>query len=94
MLPILESLSHPSQWPLYTDMTRKAWIVAFVSAFGAMIFGYDTSFWSSVLGLDSFNKAYGDYDAATDSWAISAPLVSAGKHIQSYPVFSKVSNNE
>lgn len=60
-------------------MTAKTWRVAIVSCLGAIMYGYDITWWSSVLGMPEFTKTYGVYNAATESWAISAPLQSAGE---------------
>jgi SP family sugar:H+ symporter-like MFS transporter len=73
--------SHPRTWALYTDMTAKAWRVAAFAGIGAMIFGYDTAWWSGVLGMPAFTQRYGVYSATTKTWAISAPLQSSGKHL-------------
>jgi hypothetical protein len=60
-------------------MTARAWRVALFAGLGAMIFGYDTSWWSGVLGMPAFTKAYGDYNPTTKTYAISAPLQSSGR---------------
>lgn len=67
--------------PLWREMTPKAVFVAFMACVAAMVYGYDVSWWSSVLGMPYFTKQYGVYDAATDSYTISASLQSAGSAI-------------
>ena len=66
---------------LWREMTAKSYLVAFTSCIGAVIYGYDVSWWSSVLGMPEFTLKYGDYDAATDSYTVSAPRQSAGSSI-------------
>lgn len=67
--------------PLWRDMTAKSAYVAMVSCTGAAVYGYDVSWWSSVLGMPAFTKRYGKYNATTDTYAISAPLQSAGSAV-------------
>lgn len=66
---------------LWSDMTRKSMYVALTSCIGAVVYGYDVSWWSSVLGMPEFTKRFGIYNAKTDSYAISAPLQSAGSSV-------------
>jgi MFS family permease len=66
--------------PLWRDMTAKSACVAMVSCTGAAVYGYDASWWSSVLGA-AFTKRYGKNNAATDTYSISAPLQSAGSAV-------------
>jgi len=72
--------AYPREWSLYTDMTARAWRVAVFASLGAMVFGYDTAWWSGVLGMPAFTKEYGVYNLTTKTYAISAPLQSSGKH--------------
>ncbi|CAK7202853.1 hypothetical protein SEUCBS139899_005580 [Sporothrix eucalyptigena] len=67
--------------PLWRDMTAKSAYVAMVSCTGAAVYGYDVSWWSSVLGMPAFTKRFGEYNAAADSYSISAPLQSAGSAV-------------
>lgn len=71
--------------PLWRDMTAKSAYVAMVSCTGAAVYGYDVSWWSSVLGMPAFTQRYGKYNAATDTstdtYSISAPLQSAGSAV-------------
>lgn len=71
--------SHPKTWALWTDMTARGWQVALYASFGAMIFGYDTAWWSGVLGMPAFTSRFGVYNEVTKTYAISAPLQSSGK---------------
>lgn len=43
-----------------------------------MVFGYDTAWWSGVLGMPAFTSRYGVYSEVTKKWAISSPLQSSG----------------
>lgn len=70
---------HPREWPLWTDMTGRAWRVACFASLGAMVFGYDTAWWGGVLGMPAFTSRYGVYNPTTKTYAISAPLASAGR---------------
>ncbi|KAH8658239.1 general substrate transporter [Xylariales sp. PMI_506] len=78
MASILRSFKERS---LYKDMTAYAWLVAVFSSLGALVFGYDAVWWSGVLGMSAFTQRFGVYNAATKSYAISAPLQSAGSGI-------------
>jgi SP family sugar:H+ symporter-like MFS transporter len=60
-------------------MTARGWQVAFYASLGAMIFGYDTAWWSGVLGMPAFTSRFGDYNPTTKTYAIPAPLQSSGK---------------
>ncbi|KAK5116288.1 hypothetical protein LTR85_009260 [Meristemomyces frigidus] len=71
----------PKTWALYTDMTAKAWRVAIFACLGAMVFGYDTAWWSGVLGMRAFTSRFGVYDPATDAYVISSALTSSGSGI-------------
>ncbi|KAH6667951.1 hypothetical protein B0J14DRAFT_704389 [Halenospora varia] len=71
----------PKEWPIYRDMTARAWRVALFACLGAAIFGYDTAWWSGVLGMPAFTKAYGVYNPKTKGYTISAPLQSSGSGI-------------
>lgn len=62
-------------------MTAGSWRVAFLSCLGAIVYGYDVSWWSSVLGMPEFRKRFGIYDAKTEKYTISAQLQSAGSAI-------------
>ncbi|KAH8888040.1 general substrate transporter [Thozetella sp. PMI_491] len=62
-------------------MTARAWRVAFFACLGAMVFGYDTAWWSGVLGMPAFTKKFGVYNLTTKTYAISAPLQSSGSGI-------------
>lgn len=73
--------------PLWREMTARAVFVAFASSIGAMVYGYDVSWWSSVLGMPSFTEKYGILNKATGTYAISAPLQSAGSAIPSAGLF-------
>lgn len=39
---------------------------------GAIQFGYDTSYFSGILATPEFVRQYGDYDAATGTYALSS----------------------
>jgi sugar porter (SP) family MFS transporter len=67
--------------PLWREMTPKAVFVAMVACMGALIYGYDVSWWSSVLGMPYFTKQYGVYNEKTGTYSISASLQSAGSAI-------------
>lgn len=69
----------PKEWPLYTDMTVRAWRVAIFACLGAMVFGYDTAWWSGVLGMPAFTFRFGVYDSATETYKISSALTSSGE---------------
>lgn len=73
------AFSHPKTWALWTDMTARGWQVAFYASFGAMIFGYDTAWWSGVLGMPAFTSRFGVYNPTTNEYTIPAPLQSAGE---------------
>lgn len=73
------SMNRAKQWSLYTDMTAKAWRVAIFAYLGAMVFGYDTAWWSGVLGMPAFTSRFGVYDPTIDSYVISSALTSSGK---------------
>lgn len=69
----------PKEWPLYKDMTARAWRVALFSSLGAMVFGYDAVWWSGILGMPAFTQRFGVYNPVTKTYSISPPLQSAGK---------------
>ncbi|RDW66371.1 hypothetical protein BP6252_10006 [Coleophoma cylindrospora] len=73
--------SHPKTWALWTDMTARGWQVALYASFGAMIFGYDTAWWSGVLGMPAFTSRFGVYNPTTKAYSIAAPLQSSGSGI-------------
>ncbi|KAF2001830.1 general substrate transporter [Amniculicola lignicola CBS 123094] len=73
--------THPREWSLYRDMTFAAWRVALLASIGAMVFGYDTAWWSGVLGMPAFTSRYGTYNAATKKYALSSALTSSGSGI-------------
>ena len=74
-------LSKPSNWPLWKEMTASAYRVAFLASIGAVVYGYDVSWWSSVLGMPAFTEKYGVLNAASGTYSISAALQSAGSAI-------------
>jgi SP family sugar:H+ symporter-like MFS transporter len=71
--------SHPREWPLWKDMTAIGWRTALYASLGAMIFGYDTAWWSGVLGMPAFTSRYGVYNPTTKAYAISPVHQSSGK---------------
>jgi hypothetical protein len=75
---------HPREWSLYKDMTAAAWRVAILACLGAMVFGYDTAWWSGVLGMPAFTSRYGTYNPVTKKYALSSSLTSSGKSRESY----------
>lgn len=77
----MKAFTAPNQWPLWRDMTAKGYAVAFMSCFGAILYGYDISWWSSVLGMPEFVLRFGSYNSVTDTHAISPNLQSAGSAI-------------
>ncbi|KAH8647936.1 general substrate transporter [Xylariales sp. PMI_506] len=74
-------LTSPKEWSLYKDMTGRAWRVAIFACLGAMVFGYDTAWWSGVLGMPAFTEQYGKYNSATSTYSIPTALTSAGSGI-------------
>lgn len=70
--------SAPKEWAMVRDMTARGWRVALFASLGAMVFGYDTAWWSGVLGMPAFTSRYGVYSEVTKKWAISSPLQSSG----------------
>lgn len=73
--------------PLLRDMSTRSAFVAFSSCIGAVIYGYDVSWWSSILGMPHFTEKFGVYDAKTESYVISAGLESAGSSIPTAGLF-------
>jgi hypothetical protein len=71
--------SHPKEWPLWRDMTAIGWRTAVYASLGAMIFGYDTAWWSGVLGMPAFTSRFGVYSPTTKKYAISPTHQSDGK---------------
>ncbi|KIW05923.1 uncharacterized protein PV09_03116 [Verruconis gallopava] len=81
MIDFRKIYKHPKEWSLYKDMTVTAWRVAILACLGAMVFGYDTAWWSGVLGMPAFTSRFGVYNPATKKYVISAPLTSSGSGI-------------
>ncbi|KAE9986598.1 hypothetical protein EG328_005207 [Venturia inaequalis] len=71
----------PKEWAVVRDMTARGWRIALFASLGAMVFGYDTAWWSGVLGMPAFTSRYGVYSDVTKKWAISSPLQSSGSGI-------------
>lgn len=67
--------------PLFRDMTARSTYVACTICIGASVYGYDISWWSSILGMPAFTRRFGIYQEQTDSYVISAPLQSAGSSV-------------
>lgn len=75
--------SAPKEWAMVRDMTARGWRIALFASLGAMVFGYDTAWWSGVLGMPAFTSRYGVYSEVTKKWAISSPLQSSGTCLES-----------
>jgi SP family sugar:H+ symporter-like MFS transporter len=78
-----KTFSHPREWALWKDMTAIGWRTALYASLGAMIFGYDTAWWSGVLGMPAFTSRYGIFNPVTQKYAISPPHQSSGKRYPS-----------
>lgn len=55
------------------------WRVAILACLGAMVFGYDTAWWSGVLGMPAFTSRYGTFNPKTKKYVISPALTSSGR---------------
>ncbi|KAF2115729.1 hypothetical protein BDV96DRAFT_599300 [Lophiotrema nucula] len=71
----------PREWSLVKNMTPISWRTAILACLGAMVFGYDTAWWSGVLGMPAFTSRYGTFNPVTKKYAISSPLTSSGSGI-------------
>ncbi|GAM35494.1 hypothetical protein TCE0_017r03874 [Talaromyces pinophilus] len=67
--------SHTSTWSAVRAEWRAISICLFITI-GAFQFGFDSSYYSGILAMEPFIKAYGHYDSSTGTYILSSSIQS------------------
>ncbi|KPM38235.1 hypothetical protein AK830_g8331 [Neonectria ditissima] len=60
------------------DLSPRLLAVAFFGSLASTGFGFDQGWWSGAISFPEFANVFGHYNAAADSWALSATQQSVG----------------
>ncbi|WYZ43751.1 hypothetical protein EsH8_VII_000187 [Colletotrichum jinshuiense] len=60
------------------EMTMRLFLACIFCSLGGLGFGADYGFWSGMLGMKEFKKAFGVFDPETNSWSIPSTWQSVG----------------
>lgn len=66
------------QSALYQELNARLVFIGCFVSLGAMGFGFDNSWWGGALGLQQFNKHYGEYNPSTGGYSLPSEKQSAG----------------
>ncbi|CAJ0551559.1 Ff.00g114890.m01.CDS01 [Fusarium sp. VM40] len=64
--------------PVWNELSWRILSVAFFGSMASTGFGFDQGWWGGALSSRRFTAAFGHYDAATESWAMSETQQSIG----------------